>query len=63
MSFNPNEPPRSDQGPGPRQNQEPQDAIADAFRAIDQQGQLRQIMARSPTTTIPLPNPAHGRQQ
>ena len=56
MSFNPNEPPQRDDGTGPRQNQEPQgDEAASTSRS------LREIMASSPTTTIPI-RPARGRQ-
>jgi hypothetical protein len=58
MSFNPNQPPRKDEGTGPRQNQEPQGDEA----ALNQQI-MREIMARSPTTTIPIHKPARGRQQ
>jgi len=56
MSFSPTQPPQRDDGTGQRQNQEPKGAIAD----IDRE-QLRQIMASSPTTTIPN-RPARGRQ-
>jgi hypothetical protein len=63
MYFNPNEPPpRPDDRPGQRQDQH---TILDTSHSLDQQEQalLRDIMARSPTTTIPIPKPARGRQQ
>jgi hypothetical protein len=64
MHFNPNQPPPKDQGPGPRQNQQPQDRIAGAFRVIDQEEQLCQIMADCPRTTVPRPyRVRHGQQQ
>ena len=48
MSFNPNEPPRRDQGTGPRQNQEPQGDEA----ALNQQI-MREIMATQPDNDNP----------